>query len=68
MNIGDLVKIVPNKPRHYYSSQHQAGSELEIVGILVSFEKKEKDGGWVIMTGSSLETYISTWWSCEVIS
>ena len=58
MKPGDLVRITCKG-----SFAHIASG----IGILIEFDKVEPDGGWVVMINDKVETFVTTWWECEVV-
>ena len=45
----------------------QFAKEAVAIGILIEFDKVEPDGGWIVMIGDRIETFVTTWWDCEVV-
>jgi hypothetical protein len=58
MKPGDLVRI---------KGKGQFAKEAVAIGILIEFDKVEPDGGWIVMIGDRIETFVTTWWDCEVV-
>ena len=43
-------------------------SKIHAIGMYIEPIKDDPDGGWVIMIGNKVESFASTWWTCEVVN